>query len=570
MFMRKYLTNATLDSIYQPESERIVFMDFKKADEKYILVVELFSKGNVILLKENRIVQPLSVQRWKDRTIRAKELYKLPPSKMNLMKLTFTEFSKTVRASEKEDIVRALAVDIGLGGPYAEECCARAKVDKNSDIPQLSATDFKTLFESFKSMLKSLDEPIGIVYMENRPVHVAPFEMEIHKNSQSKRFSTFNEALDFYFTEFYMKSDEFKAVSCKEDKVTTIRKRIQRQEELVEEFRKKAEYDRAKAEIISSHIELIKRISRLILAARDQYPWERVIEIIESEKTKGIYEAGVISEIRPDVGTVFLDLDGGIEMDITRDVSDQMQELYDSAKKHEQKIVNAREAISQSRSELEKIRKKPIEIKKPKKIVKTKKEWYERFLWFHSSEGFLVISGKDATQNEVIIKKHLEVDDLVFHTEIRGSPFTIVKGGRECGSKTKTEASQNTVAYSKAWSENISADTFYVKPQQVTKQAPAGEYIQKGAFIIRGKKEFIKNLKPELAIGISDELKVIAGPRTAISKQTSQYIKLIPGDTPTGDTAKAVKESLVKMVPAAEKIPLESFQTFIPGKSEIR
>jgi hypothetical protein len=291
------------------------------------------------------------------------------------------------------------------------------------------------------------------------------------------------------------------------------------------------------------------------------------MEIVESEKEKGVYEASIISEVRPDDGVIVLELDGGMEIELTRSIPEQMDELYDLAKKYEQKIINAKEAIAQSISELNKMKEKPIEVKKPEMIVKHQKEWYERFLWFHSSEGYLVISGKDAAQNETIVKRHIDADDLVFHTELHGSPFTIVKNGRDSGEKTKNEAAQQTVTYSKAWQENISADAYYVMPHQVTKQAPSGEYIQRGAFMIRGKKNYIKKLKPELAVGISEDFEVIAGPRPAVSKATPHYIVIAPGDVETGDIAKEIKQRIVARVPEAEKIPLEDFQRFVPGRS---
>jgi len=43
------------------------------------------------------------------------------------------------------------------------------------------------------------------------------------------------------------------------------------------------------------------------------------------------------------------------------------------------------------------------------------KEWYEKFRWFISSDDFLILGGRDATSNEIVIKKHTEKNDLVFH-----------------------------------------------------------------------------------------------------------------------------------------------------------
>ena len=55
------------------------------------------------------------------------------------------------------------------------------------------------------------------------------------------------------------------------------------------------------------------------------------------------------------------------------------------------------------------------------------KKWYLKFRWFISSDGFLCIGGKDATTNEILIKKHCDTKDLVFHTDLAGSPFFVIK-----------------------------------------------------------------------------------------------------------------------------------------------
>jgi predicted ribosome quality control (RQC) complex YloA/Tae2 family protein len=38
--------------------------------------------------------------------------------------------------------------------------------------------------------------------------------------------------------------------------------------------------------------------------------------------------------------------------------------------------------------------------------------WFEKFLWFVSSENFLVIAGRDAQQNELLVKKYFRVSSV--------------------------------------------------------------------------------------------------------------------------------------------------------------
>ena len=60
-------------------------------------------------------------------------------------------------------------------------------------------------------------------------------------------------------------------------------------------------------------------------------------------------------------------------------------------------------------------------------VKQPKKQWFEKFRWFKSSDGYIVVGGKDASSNEIIVKKHLEKNDLYFHTELRGAPSTVPK-----------------------------------------------------------------------------------------------------------------------------------------------
>ena len=42
-------------------------------------------------------------------------------------------------------------------------------------------------------------------------------------------------------------------------------------------------------------------------------------------------------------------------------------------------------------------------------VVNIRKQyWFEKFYWFISSENYLVISGRDMQQNEMIVKKYMK------------------------------------------------------------------------------------------------------------------------------------------------------------------
>jgi predicted ribosome quality control (RQC) complex YloA/Tae2 family protein len=239
-------------------------------------------------------------------------------------------------------------------------------------------------------------------------------------------------------------------------------------------------------------------------------------------------------------------------VDLRKSVNENASIYFEKAKKLKKKIEGIETTIDT-------YRKKEIHeiaLKEKEEERKRKHEWFEKFRWFFTSAGNLCIGGKDATTNELIIKKHVDVEDKVFHTEAPGSPFFVLKS-KNPSKEELEEAGIATGCYSKAWQRGISGtDVFYVLPEQVSKEAQSGEYISKGSFMIRGKKNFLK-VSLQLGIGIDANKRVMAGPVSAIITHCTKTITLVQGDTKTSDVAKKLEKRLggtidefVRVIPA--------------------
>jgi len=196
---------------------------------------------------------------------------------------------------------------------------------------------------------------------------------------------------------------------------------------------------------------------------------------------------------------------------------------------------------------LEAKKEKLVAEEKENKVPEREKEWYEKFRWFVSSDGFLVIGGRDATSNEIVIKKHTDKNDLVLHTDMAGSPFFVILAeDKEIPTSTIKEAADAVCTFSRTWKLGLQAtDVFYVKPDQVSKKTKAGEYMGKGAFMIYGKTNYIDN-KINLAVGITKERAVMSGPLEAIKKNCEKYITLKQGNEKVSSIAKKINYKLGK------------------------
>ena len=235
-----------------------------------------------------------------------------------------------------------------------------------------------------------------------------------------------------------------------------------------------------------------------------------------------------------------------LKLYVTKSLEENAGIHYEKAKKWRNKLAGAKKALEAS-----KIRFKVIEAKQTlsqdvmsKKRIE-KKEWYEKFRWFISSEGFLVIGGRDASTNDILIKKFTENNDIVFHTDMAGSPFFVIKSdNKSIGEQTIQETSDATVSYSRAWKLGInSTEVFSVSPEQLSKKAPPGEYIKKGAFMIYGKKNYIQN-KANLSIGINDKGKIMGGPLNAVKVNCEKYVIISQGKKSASDVAKSIQRKI--------------------------
>ncbi|MDD9952856.1 MAG: NFACT RNA binding domain-containing protein [Candidatus Woesearchaeota archaeon] len=226
-----------------------------------------------------------------------------------------------------------------------------------------------------------------------------------------------------------------------------------------------------------------------------------------------------------------------IILDSNKTVDQNAVTYFERAKKAKKKLKGAREALEKTKANL--IVKK--EKKQQEKKVERKKDWYEKFRWFISSENILCVGGKDAGTNEEVVKKHADKEDTVFHTDMAGSPFVIVKGGTE---KTLEEAAIFTASFSRAWKQGMGfLDVFYVKPEQLSKTANPGEFLGKGAFMVRGKTQY---MKPQLGLvlGKEDSGRVMIGPERAVLSHTGEGYQIRQGKKKTSDVAKELAKKL--------------------------
>ena len=237
-----------------------------------------------------------------------------------------------------------------------------------------------------------------------------------------------------------------------------------------------------------------------------------------------------------------------ITIDLNRTIKENANKYFAEAKKFKLKLQGVQKAIPDTEKKLEELKQKGLQKKAAKPAVKRKKEWYEKFHWFFSSDGLLVLAGRDAKSNESLVKKYMSDNDLYFHSDIHGAAHVFVqcKEPNKATEATQNEAAQFAAIFSSAWREGFnSLDVYSVLPSQVSKKAPTGEFLTVGAFIIEGERKWFRKTQLDFSIGYlleNGSIRIISGPTSAIKKNAAFSVKLIQGNLGKNEAAKKLKQ----------------------------
>ncbi|KAF2073867.1 hypothetical protein CYY_004827 [Polysphondylium violaceum] len=194
-----------------------------------------------------------------------------------------------------------------------------------------------------------------------------------------------------------------------------------------------------------------------------------------------------------------------IDVDISLSAFANARKYYDSKKQsHEKAQKTLAQAEFAYKAAEKKTRQQLSEVKSKSSMLQMRKVfWFEKFHWFISSDNYIVVSGRDAQQNELLYKKYLEKDDIYIHADIFGSTSCVIKNpsGGEIPPSTLIQAGTMTMCYSNAWSAKVVTSAYWVHAHQVSKTAPSGEYLTTGSFMIRGKKNYLPHSQLVMGFG---------------------------------------------------------------------
>ena len=299
--------------------------------------------------------------------------------------------------------------------------------------------------------------------------------------------------------------------------------------------------------------------------------------------------------------TVLPDDDGqpkGVQAMLRLDASvhQNAQYFFETARKQKSKTKGATEALEETNIQLKRARKKEVKAKESgrlSKIKRSKRLWFENHRWSMTSGGHLLVGGKDAKGNDAIVKKHLSGSDMYLHADIHGAPscslrasqgfvtddyrpshipddiptFKLVDklGDERIDDDKLSQAATLALCWSRAWSSGGGHGTvFAVKPAQVSKTAQTGEFVGKGAFIVRGQRQWFRDLDVRIGIGIiaiNGVPLLMSGMPDLIRRTCPRFAVLTPGITK--------KDRLANRIYKNTGISTDEILAVLPGPCDV-
>jgi predicted ribosome quality control (RQC) complex YloA/Tae2 family protein len=529
----------------------------EKGANQYQLVIELFGDGNLVLVSGGKILNAVHSRKWRHREVRPGLEYNFPPSRFDPIRMDAASFRKAFLASTS-DCVRTLATAINMGGQYAEEACLRAGVEKDRKAKSLTPEEVDRLYDSLFLMLKdgaSSLRPREI--MEGgRPVDVTPLPLIQYAGREVREHSTYSDAVYSYVT-----NCEPILGDTEDPEMQRLRRQLEQQRTAVEKQLAEAKGYAEQAEAIYSDYIGTDALLAKIRTLTEGRNWERSREAL----------TGVpgLSDPDPKEHRVTALIAGReVVLDYTLGVEGNANALYQRGKEARDKMQGAQEALQETEKRLAQKVREGESLKRAEKRTtrKTKEFWFERYKWFVTSEGHLVLGGRDAHSNDQLVKKHLKTTERFAHADVHGAPSVVVQNGADGTDGEMIEACTFALAHSKAWMAGASEGTAYwVLPDQVSKMAQAGEFVPRGAFVIRGKRNYLYHLPLELAVGevvYEGARKIMCGPLSAVQAHSSRYVVIEPG--------KKVRTKASATLAKMYEVPEEEIARILPpGEVEI-
>ena len=620
MILRKHLGNARLVGVEQHGFDRVMNLDFEHGGGSVRLVIELFREGNIVLLDgDGVIIQPLTHAKYASRSLKKGVEYVPPPEAVDPRKMEISDLSKILDDSDS-DLIRTIASRANLGRVFGSAACSLAELQGDAPASSLDDDQRESLMRAIASMLSELengssstlwltdDEAVskwgtesGLDGISSAEI-LSPISLSHLDNSLSVQVDSISTALDGVFgthdAAAFIRREEERLVESGSDEKQVIGKlerRAEQQRQAIEKFHQKAAVSQELGKAIQDSWEHVNSILEQFNSAIESSNWQSVAEI-----SLGIPWIGGVDPRKRTIVAYLPDEDGepgtSITLEVDKTVHQNAQRYFENGRSQKEKAKGARLALDKTEASKEREGRKAAKeasAGRLRAVRRSRRFWFEKHRWAILSGGHFLVGGRDAKGNDSVVKKHLSAKDLYFHADLHGAPSCSLKlkdglmknqietgsvpegvaslqisqglaegidDARELSAKVHEEAAQISVCWSRAWgSGGAAATAFHVRPSQVSKTTESGESLGRGSFVVRGQRNWHRDVNLEIAIGMGVVNGIplpVVGTTETISSMFGRWARITPG--------RQKKESVANSISKATGLAQEDVLSCLP------
>lgn len=530
MKMRKHLKNKRLEKLSQLGVDRIIDLQFGINEAAYHIILELYDRGNIVLTDFEytilNILRPRTVG-CEDVKFIVRERY---PLEKPLSVTTFynrEEVYSSLNSAKDGDILKkilmpvvafgsALIDHVLLKNDFPKNCVINKHFNVPADIHRLflCLEEADNIVQEIRKhcegyIIQKVDKTIDTQEVVTN-IEFHPYLFQQFSDMKYTQYPSFDKAVDNFFSSLEGQKIDLKALQKEKEALKKLENVKKDHEQRLAKLHTSQTEDIRKAQLIEMNSELVdKAITVIRSAIANQISWSDIGDIIKEAQQEGDPVAKAIKKLKLDINHFTLLLSNPIsdsedeeeskpemiDIDLGCSAYANARKYYDMKRAHAKKEMKTLESSEKAFKSAEKKTKQALkEVAVTTSITKARKVmWFEKFLWFISSENYLVIAGRDVQQNELLVKKYLRSNDLYVHADLHGASSVVIKNptGAQVPPKTLNEAGTMAVCNSTAWDAKIVTSSWWVYSNQVSKTAPTGEYLTTGSFMIRGKKNYL-------------------------------------------------------------------------------
>ncbi len=556
---RRYLREGLVTGVSQYMFERIMELGIRGREGDVKFIVELLPRGVVSVVDSTGKVLVSTVDlKTKDRVVRPGVTYKYPPTFPDIRMVSGDEFVS--RISTGSELGRTLVRTFGIPPEVVNEVVEESVRGRRPS--SLSTGDLLAVHEALKSfVLRVIENPEpAVLACGGRYVSFHPFRpRRVEGDCRVLAFTTFNEAVDEFFAGAGSEPEVGEAVEERSRVEASLREACEEYEKLLRSRRE-----------LSDVVALIQENYQVL-----EDVWLCVSGKARSEGWEDVESCGVTGYDRSS-GTYEVTLHGrSLEFTILKDFKTQYFDLLRRLKKVENKLEKTEKGIELLK---ERLREADAMVRERlKRTTLTRRfRWYHAYHWIITRGGFLSIGGRDADQNEKIVRRFLRDEDVFMHADVHGAPaFIIFTNNVEPPESDLRDVAVLAASYSRAWREALpSVDVFWVKGSQVSIAPPPGQFLPKGSFMVYGRKNYVRGVELRVSLGLrvvgERYYELVVGPAELLRDTCAVAITLEPGsESPSRVAAEFLELINKKSKYLVKDLTVDEVVKRIPGNSRI-